>query len=184
LLGSILAVSCFANDRGQPQAQVFLQRIVAVDGESSYPDPLVFTSLKIPESLLDAGQRLMEAVPTEFTASSKTQAARVCAFVSPSDWKHDFEKCAELVCTSLPVGSQDRGCGYLVKVNEWVEEHWLGGLCRTSITNRKESALVRWLSAKNITQCYQMSELITVAFFRYATGLPVNESGLIEALPD
>jgi hypothetical protein len=186
LCGSILSISCHARDESARPAQIFLQRIVAVDGEATYPDPLIPNSKesggRIPGSLGDAANRLAGMMPTRFTASSKAQAAEVCRFGSSEQWEHDFVKCGEVVCAALPSRSKDLGCGYLVRVNEWVEEHWLGGLCRIIATDRNKSPLFRWFSEQKLTQCYQMSEVITAAFYRSAAGLPVSESILIESV--
>jgi hypothetical protein len=183
LCGSVLAASCLAKDEGARQVQVFLERIVVVDGEKTYPDPLVLNRAdrtEIPESLIGAASRLAAIVPLEFTASSKAKATELCGFATSEEWAHDFQKCSEAMCTTLPIESQELTCGYLIRVNEWVEETWLGGLCRITHTNRNKSPLVSWFLERKLTECFQMSEAIAAAFYRHAAGLPVSESSLIE----
>lgn len=185
ICGGLYAVPSLAMDDAAGHGQIFLQRIVAVDGEATYSDPLVLNTseraARTPENLIDAAYTLTAIVPTKFDASSKIQAAELCGFSSSGKWSRDFVKCGDLVCTSLPATSQDAGCGYLIRVNEWVEENWLGGLCRIVATNREESSLFRWFSGRNLTQCHQMSELVVAAFYRHVAGLPLNESSLIDA---
>jgi hypothetical protein len=40
--------------------------------------------------------------------------------------------------------------------------------------------ICRWFLERSLTECFQMSEVVTAAFYRNAAGLPVNEAKLME----
>ncbi|MFO1496303.1 MAG: hypothetical protein U1F26_16775 [Lysobacterales bacterium] len=186
ICGAILATSCRAGIKEVEREEIFLERIVAMNGESTYPDPLI---LKVggsrgeqPRSMSDAVGRLVEMMPLDFTASSKAEAAKACEFASSEQWASSFQQCSDVACGALPSRSRDLECGYLVRTNDWVEEQWLGGLCRIAATTRGDSPLFRWFSERKVTECFQMSEVITAATYRKAAGLPVDEAALIGAV--
>lgn len=181
MYAAILSGSCHARNESDVQTQVYLERIVGVDGETTYPDPLLLDIDKqVPRNLTEAIERLMEMMPLNVTDSIKSEAAKSCEFASSERWTDDFHECSEVVCRALPKRSQELECGYLTRVNEWVEKQWLGGLCVE--TARKESRLFSWFASREVTECFQMSEVITAATYRKATGLPVNQLALIEAV--
>lgn len=179
---AILVTGCHANNEMASTSGILLKRVVAMDGETMYPDPLSLdagSGGKAPMNLKDAAAVLSEMIPLTFTDSGKEQAARACEFASSEQWSSDFRKCGEVVCSMLPSRSQDLGCGYLVRTIDWVEENWLGGLCRIAESKRNESPLFRWFVEHNVTECFQMSEVIAAGSYRTAAGLPVDEKSYL-----
>ena len=102
---------------------VYLPRIVAIDGEAEYPDAFLRPS-DSPDSLDQAVDALIGALPI---LESATQFTDVCSIASLDDADSNLQLCRENACSRLPSTSRDKGCGYLVRLADWVEQAWLGG---------------------------------------------------------
>lgn len=82
-------------------------------------------------------------------------------------------------CEYLPVGSRGQDCGYFVRLEEWTQKNWLGGFCLTEGPN-SAYPLTRWFTARGITECTAMSELVMVGYFQSVSGLTVDQDDLIK----
>ena len=161
----------------------YLRRIVQIDDEMYYPDPLRLGEhdLLMATTLAEAIAALQQAVPLDAGQIDMADASQSCDFSSPMRWASDFNECRRLICFGLPERSRDADCGYLIRVQDWAEKKWLGGLCRLQ-ADRRESTLLRWFESRGLTDCYQASEVVMAGFYRSSVGLSVSEAELVEAM--
>lgn len=160
VLVATMLVSCATTPEVETSARepVYLPRIVAIDGQTLYPDPLS-RAPNAPDSLGQAVDELARALPLVPLVQAPSSS---CRFTSLDEVDLGLGLCIESACNRLPATSREKGCGYLVRLAEWTEQNWLGGLCRTT-KDLPGNKLVRWFEARGIHDCHLMSVAISIA---------------------
>lgn len=179
LLSIALLVGCASV--AQP-SELYFPVIVDIGEGLRFPDPITpgrFASpANAPESLGAAVSALANIVPT--TESGDQAKTRACAMASVWDLSAAYSTCAIAYCELLPVGSRVQSCGYVVRLQGWVQETWLGGDCDRNEFHTP-SRLVGWFRSNRVTDCAAMSEVLMVAHMRDALGVSWNEEELLRA---
>lgn len=167
---------------GVEVAAIYLQRTAITGGDQSaaYPDPLLIPEsyLRLPPHDLDAAVEVLKASIKTISVSVDSRSS--CRVTASSMLWEVFDECVPRFCSSLPERSRDRGCGYMLKVDDWVQTTWLGGLCRIDAFGRP-SELVAWFRSKGVYDCSSMSEIITLAYIQSVLGIRWEEDELIAA---
>lgn len=161
----------------QNDAIVYLPRIVALDDERLYPDGLRLDK-RPPASLASAVDALVEALPR---VEAGVADPAVCSFKDLDGMDRGFAACNEVACQSLPASSRERGCGYLVRLTQWVERNWLGGLCQFEVSSRTGD-LVEWFQRRGVQDCHLMSAAVSISLAQALVGNRQEPESVLHAL--
>ncbi len=175
----LILVGCASiNSEAHSEGAVYLDLIVIEGGATTYPDPIhpEIIGRRIPIDFHGAIDALGKIVTTGKGASESFQSS--CALKLDLPLSHTYETCKYKVCSLLPPRSRIQDCGYFVRLEQWVQREWLGGLCVTEGIN-ESSQLARWFIEHGISDCTAMSELIIVGYMQDLAGLPRNEPQLL-----
>ncbi|WP_162782225.1 hypothetical protein [Arenimonas caeni] len=137
----------------------------------------------IPENYLRVPPRDLRTAVEVLLTSIQTPGESVeskssCRIKAGSKLWEVFDECVPRFCASLPERSRDSGCGYVLKLDDWIQTEWLGGLCRIEPFSRP-SELVAWFRSKGVDDCSSMSEIVTVAYMQSVLGIPWQQGELI-----
>ena len=171
-----LCVACVSTGNGK-EGVVYLPRVVALDVDVHYPDPLHYGGAP-PEDLQEAVTFLLQSMKLTPRALRGSDA---CDFSDIDDLDLRLGHCLEVACERLPRTTREKGCGYLVRVADWYESEWLGGLCRMQ-SEPRSGPLPRWFRGRGIDECHSMSTAITVSLAQSLVGGNKDEAALLAIL--
>lgn len=175
----LILVGCASiNSETRSEDGVYLDLIVIEDGATTYPDPIHpdVIGKNSPINLNGAIDALGKIVTTEKGGAVPLQNS--CALKLDSPLSHTYESCKYEVCSLLPARSRIQDCGYFIRLEQWIQREWLGGLCVNDGINEK-AQLARWFIKNGVSDCTAMSELIIVGYMQDLAGLPRDESQLL-----
>lgn len=173
-----LITGCMTNEAISQSNQVVYLDLIAIEGgQSKYPDPLRLGLIDSkPATLNEAVEALVRIVPAVGTVEIKDQAK--CSIKVNAPLSDIYQDCKYVVCELLPERSRAQSCGYFVRLEQWIQREWLGGLCFSDGANENFS-LTRWFHRRNINDCAAMSELVMVAYMQKLVGLRWEQSKLL-----
>lgn len=161
----------------QSAREVHLDLIVGEGGRTTFADPLTLgAEVTAPGDLREAVAALRSIVPLRRSGPS---ARSGCMLKRTAPLAETYMDCKYAVCELLPERSRIQDCGYLIRVEQWVQREWLGGLCWTDGVDESRH-LVKWFQGKGVDDCTAMSELVMVAWMQDVAGIEWNESVLID----
>lgn len=177
LLGTIAGCTS-SGEPGNASSKVYLDLIVKEGGQSKFPDPLrTRLPQERPATLTQAAAALIDIVPIR--RGSRVLAKSTCPVGSNVPLSNTFQLCKYEMCKYLPEGSRAQDCGYFVRLEQWIQKEWLGGLCQSE-GFAENLPLTKWFHDREVSDCLAMSELVMIAYMQEITGTSWSESQLLE----
>ena len=177
-LAMILALQAgCAGTEVEKDATAYLPRIVAMDEDRVYLDGLSLEK-RPPTSLASAVDALFEALPR---VNALVVDPAVCSFKDLDEVDQGLGACAEAACQFLAASSRETGCGYLIRLQQWVEITWLGGLCTTE-ASRRTGPLTEWFQRRGVNECHLMSAAVSISLNQALVGSRQEPESVLMAL--
>jgi len=175
---------------GEQRTVEHLDRVIAFGSDRQFPVDLAVRRVSggtgdywKPANIEEASAELVRMLPASVSSAASNQhETSACAF-SGDDFDEGYADCTKALCARLPEGAQDLPCSFFGRLEVWVQEHWLGGLC-SAADWRVNTPLAHSLKADGLRTCPSMSTAIMSTFYKQLAGVVVDHEHLTRVLQD